>query len=69
MFAVYATHAAPDDPLSALDVATEAKVEAELRSVLASTTALIVAHRPSTVLGGACGVMTRSIQAAAAREA
>jgi hypothetical protein len=27
-----------------------AKVEAELRSVLASTTALIVAHRPSTVM-------------------
>ncbi len=39
-----------DDPLSALDVSTEAKVEAELRSVLASTTALIVAHRPSTVM-------------------
>ena len=39
-----------DDPLSALDVATEAKVEAELRNVLASTTALIVAHRPSTVM-------------------
>lgn len=39
-----------DDPLSALDVATEARVEAELRSVLASTTALIVAHRPSTVM-------------------
>ncbi len=39
-----------DDPLSALDVATEAKVEAGLRRVLASTTALIVAHRPSTVM-------------------
>ncbi|MFC5860310.1 ABC transporter ATP-binding protein [Agromyces flavus] len=39
-----------DDPLSALDVATEAKVEAELRTVLADTTALIVAHRPSTVM-------------------
>ncbi|GAA2046241.1 ABC transporter ATP-binding protein [Agromyces tropicus] len=39
-----------DDPLSALDVATEANVEAELRTVLASTTALIVAHRPSTVM-------------------
>ncbi|WP_157415237.1 ABC transporter ATP-binding protein [Agromyces allii] len=39
-----------DDPLSALDVATEARVEAELRSVLASTTALVVAHRPSTVM-------------------
>jgi ATP-binding cassette subfamily B protein len=39
-----------DDPLSALDVATEGRVEAELRAVLASTTALIVAHRPSTVM-------------------
>jgi ATP-binding cassette subfamily B protein len=39
-----------DDPLSALDVDTEAQVEAALRSVLATTTALIVAHRPSTVL-------------------
>lgn len=39
-----------DDPLSALDVATEARVEAELRDVLSSTTALIVAHRPSTVM-------------------
>ena len=39
-----------DDPLSALDVDTEALVEAALRNVLASTTALIVAHRPSTVM-------------------
>jgi ATP-binding cassette subfamily B protein len=39
-----------DDPLSALDVHTEAAVEAALRHVLAGTTALIVAHRPSTVL-------------------
>ncbi|MEW1648475.1 ABC transporter ATP-binding protein [Streptomyces sp. NPDC091219] len=39
-----------DDPLSALDVHTEAAVEAALRHVLADTTALIVAHRPSTVL-------------------
>ncbi|MHA6670010.1 ABC transporter ATP-binding protein [Homoserinimonas sp. A447] len=39
-----------DDPLSALDVDTEALVEAALREVLASTTALIVAHRPSTVM-------------------
>lgn len=39
-----------DDPLSALDVHTEAAVEAALREVLAETTALIVAHRPSTVL-------------------
>src|SRR5690606_29297738 len=38
-----------DDPLSALDVDTEALVEEALRHVLASTTALIVAHRPSTV--------------------
>ncbi|MFE3036922.1 ABC transporter ATP-binding protein [Streptomyces canus] len=38
-----------DDPLSALDVHTEAAVEAALREVLADTTALIVAHRPSTV--------------------
>jgi ATP-binding cassette subfamily B protein len=39
-----------DDPLSALDVTTEQQVEAALRRVLATTTALIVAHRPSTVL-------------------
>ncbi|KUJ64533.1 ABC transporter [Streptomyces albus subsp. albus] len=39
-----------DDPLSALDVHTEALVEAALREVLATTTALIVAHRPSTVM-------------------
>ncbi|MBH0053382.1 MULTISPECIES: ABC transporter ATP-binding protein [unclassified Salinibacterium] len=39
-----------DDPLSALDVDTEALVEAALRKVLSSTTALIVAHRPSTVM-------------------
>jgi ATP-binding cassette subfamily B protein len=34
-----------DDPLSALDVHTEALVEQALRRVLADTTALIVAHR------------------------
>ncbi|MFF3744225.1 ABC transporter ATP-binding protein [Streptomyces kronopolitis] len=39
-----------DDPLSALDVHTEALVEAALRQVLSDTTALVVAHRPSTVL-------------------
>ncbi|MFE9883645.1 ABC transporter ATP-binding protein [Streptomyces scopuliridis] len=39
-----------DDPLSALDVHTEALVEAALRQVLRKTTALVVAHRPSTVL-------------------
>jgi ATP-binding cassette subfamily B protein len=38
-----------DDPLSALDVDTEALVEEALRNVLSKTTALIVAHRPSTV--------------------
>ncbi len=39
-----------DDPLSALDVHTESLVEEALRRVLVGTTALIVAHRPSTVL-------------------
>ncbi|MER7820563.1 ABC transporter ATP-binding protein [Streptomyces sp. NPDC096153] len=39
-----------DDPLSALDVHTEALVEAALRRVFQDTTALVVAHRPSTVL-------------------
>ena len=38
-----------DDPLSALDIHTEAQVEQALRSVLAGTTALVVAHRASTV--------------------
>ncbi|MGO4383072.1 ABC transporter ATP-binding protein [Specibacter sp. RAF43] len=38
-----------DDPLSALDVNTEERVAARLRTVLAGTTTLIVAHRPSTV--------------------
>jgi ATP-binding cassette subfamily B protein len=38
-----------DDPLSALDVHTESLVEAALRRVLSTTTALVVAHRPSTV--------------------
>lgn len=37
-----------DDPLSAVDVATEDRVQERLRTVLATTTALIVAHRPST---------------------
>jgi ABC-type nitrate/sulfonate/bicarbonate transport system ATPase subunit len=39
-----------DDPLSALDIHTESLVEHALRSVLAETTGLVVAHRPSTVL-------------------
>ena len=38
-----------DDPLSALDVHTEALVEEALDRVLAGTTAIIVVHRPSTV--------------------
>lgn len=38
-----------DDPLSALDVHTEAEVERALRGVLSEVTALVVAHRPSTV--------------------
>ena len=38
-----------DDTLSALDVHTEALVEESLRTVLASTTSIIVAHRASTV--------------------
>ena len=39
-----------DDPLSALDVHTEARVTEALSRVLAASTALVVAHRPSTVL-------------------
>jgi ATP-binding cassette subfamily B protein len=38
-----------DDPLSALDVHTEALVEEALARVLLDTTALLVVHRPSTV--------------------
>ncbi len=38
-----------DDPLSALDVHTEALVEEALARVLSGSTALIVVHRPSTV--------------------
>jgi len=38
-----------DDPLSALDVHTEALVEEALARVLHGTTALVVVHRPSTV--------------------
>jgi ATP-binding cassette subfamily B protein len=38
-----------DDPLSALDVHTEALVEEALARVLRGTTAIIVVHRPSTV--------------------
>ena len=38
-----------DDPLSALDVHTEERVTKALREILAGATALVVAHRPSTV--------------------
>src|SRR4051794_10430927 len=38
-----------DDPLSALDVHTEALVEEALETVLRDVTALVVVHRPSTV--------------------
>jgi ATP-binding cassette, subfamily B, bacterial len=38
-----------DDPLSALDVHTEARVTQALHEILAGATALVVAHRPSTV--------------------
>jgi ATP-binding cassette subfamily B protein len=38
-----------DDPLSALDVHTEERVTAALHEILAGVTALVVAHRPSTV--------------------
>jgi len=38
-----------DDPLSALDVATEERVTEALHTILAGVTAIVVAHRPSTV--------------------
>jgi ATP-binding cassette subfamily B protein len=38
-----------DDPLSALDVHTEALVEAALRPLLADSTVFVVVHRPSTI--------------------
>ncbi|HMD93681.1 MAG TPA: ABC transporter ATP-binding protein [Trebonia sp.] len=38
-----------DDPLSALDVHTEERVTRALSQILAGVTALVVAHRPSTV--------------------
>ncbi|MGW6424152.1 ABC transporter ATP-binding protein [Nocardia sp. NPDC055053] len=37
-----------DDPLSALDVETEERVQDRLRTVLSGATTLLVAHRPST---------------------
>jgi ATP-binding cassette subfamily B protein len=38
-----------DDPLSALDVHTEERVTRALRQILTGVTAIVVAHRPSTV--------------------
>ena len=38
-----------DDPLSALDVHTEERVTRALREILSGVTAIVVAHRPSTV--------------------
>ncbi len=39
-----------DDTLSALDIHTEALVEAALKRVLSGVTGIVVAHRASTVL-------------------
>ena len=39
-----------DNPLSSVDVHTEAAIEAALRDKLVGSTALLIAHRPSTVL-------------------
>jgi ATP-binding cassette subfamily B protein len=38
-----------DDPLSSVDVRTEAEIEANLRSLLGSRTTVLIAHRASTV--------------------
>lgn len=38
-----------DDPLSSVDVHTEAMIEQALESVLSGVTAILVAHRPSTL--------------------
>jgi len=38
-----------DDPLSALDVQTEERVTRALHEILSGVTAIVVAHRPSTV--------------------
>jgi ATP-binding cassette subfamily B protein len=39
-----------DNPLSSVDVHTEAAIESALRDVLVESTVLLVAHRPSTLL-------------------
>jgi ATP-binding cassette subfamily B protein len=54
-----------DDPLSALDVATEERVTEALHTVLAGVTALVVAHRPSTVaLADRVALLDRGVIAA-----
>jgi ATP-binding cassette subfamily B protein len=55
-----------DDPLSALDVQTEEKVTEALHQVLAGVTALVVAHRPSTVaLADSVALLSGGVIAAA----
>jgi ATP-binding cassette subfamily B protein len=39
-----------DNPLSSVDVHTEAAIETALRHILPGVTALLIAHRPSTLL-------------------
>jgi ATP-binding cassette subfamily B protein len=54
-----------DDPLSALDVQTEERVTRALSEILAGTTALVVAHRPSTVaLGDRVALLSGGVIAA-----
>lgn len=54
-----------DDPLSALDVHTEERVTRALGEILAGTTALVVAHRPSTVaLADRVALLERGVIAA-----
>jgi ATP-binding cassette subfamily B protein len=54
-----------DDPLSALDVHTEERVTRALHEILAGSTALVVAHRPSTVaLADRVALLSRGVIAA-----
>jgi ATP-binding cassette, subfamily B, bacterial len=54
-----------DDPLSALDVHTEERVTRALHQILAGATALVVAHRPSTVaLGDTVALLSGGVIAA-----
>jgi ATP-binding cassette subfamily B protein len=39
-----------DNPMSSVDVHTEAAIEDSLRGILRDRTALLIAHRPSTLL-------------------